>query len=201
MGPLPDRNHPQSGDDGEVADLLAAASRGDEAAWRRLLDLYGRRVYALVKSRCRQADVAEEVTQSVFATVATKLGSGYTEQGRFESWLFRIAMNRVRDEIRGRQRHAEATDPEVLAGLAPAQEEPAGADHAALGRMRAAMLELPEADREIVELRHHGEMSFKQMADLLDEPLGTLLARHHRALKKLKQLMDAQEIETEGGEA
>jgi len=105
------------------------------------------------------------------------------------SWLFRSSMTRSRDQVRGRQRHAEPTDPDVLAGLTPTQEEPAGTNHAALGRLRAAMRELPEADREIVELRHHGQMSFKQMADLLGEPLGTLLARHHRALRKLKQLM------------
>ena len=58
-----------------------------------------------------------------------------------------------------------------------------------LARLRIAMNELPEADREIIELRHHGGMSFKQMSELLEEPLGTLLARHHRALRKLKQLM------------
>ena len=67
----------------------------------------------------------------------------------------------------------------------------------ALGTLRAAMAQLPEADREIIELRHHGGMSFKQMADLLSEPLGTLLARHHRALRKLKQLMGNEA----GGEA
>ncbi len=51
------------------------------------------------------------------------------------------------------------------------------------------MDKLSEADREIVELRHHAGLSFKQMADLLSEPIGTLLARHHRALKKLKDLL------------
>jgi RNA polymerase sigma-70 factor (ECF subfamily) len=51
------------------------------------------------------------------------------------------------------------------------------------------MLRLPDADREIVELRHQGGLSFKQLADLLNEPLGTLLARHHRALKKLHSLL------------
>src|SRR5579862_9299822 len=110
MGPLADPKHPQSSGGGEVAGLLADASRGDEAAWRRLIGLYGRRVYALARSRCQNGDVAEEVTQSVFATVAAKLGGGgrggYTEQGRFESWLFRIAMNRIRDHMRGRKRQA-----------------------------------------------------------------------------------------------
>jgi RNA polymerase sigma-70 factor (ECF subfamily) len=51
------------------------------------------------------------------------------------------------------------------------------------------MQQLPEADRLVIDLRHQGGMGFQQMADLLHEPLGTLLARHHRALRKLKALI------------
>jgi RNA polymerase sigma-70 factor (ECF subfamily) len=48
---------------------------------------------------------------------------------------------------------------------------------------------LSESDREVIELRHHAGLSFKQIAELVNEPLGTLLARHHRALRKLKAAM------------
>jgi RNA polymerase sigma-70 factor (ECF subfamily) len=195
MGPLaiPKRPLPETED--AVAGLLAAASRGDEAAWRELIARYGRRVFALAKSRCQRNDLAEEVTQSVFATVAAKLGSGgYSERGRFESWLFRVAMNRVRDEMRRLKRQADPADPATFGGVRAA-EIPATVEGVELDRLRIAMRELPDADREIVELRHHGEMSFKEMSELLNEPLGTLLARHHRALKKLKQLMEAEQGE------
>ena len=60
-------------------------------------------------------------------------------------------------------------------------------------RLKRAMETLSDADREIVELRHHGGLSFKQIADVLGEPMGTLLARHHRALKKLKEMMEGQQ--------
>jgi RNA polymerase sigma-70 factor (ECF subfamily) len=187
----------------EIRGLLAAACRGEEAAWRQVLELYGRRVYALAKSRCQKADLAEEITQSVFATVAAKLGSGgYAEEGKFEAWLFRITMNRIRDEMRRSKHRPEATDPGVLGGLAgPGREgrpeEEAESDKGVMmGRLRDAMGRLSESDREVIELRHHGGMSFKQMSELLDEPLGTLLARHHRALRKLKQLIEAGAGET-----
>ena len=190
---MAERSRPD--DDGAgpgLAGVLAAAAQGDEVAWRRSVELYGRRGYALAKSRCKRADVAEEVTQAVFVTVASKLGSGgYSEQGRFEPWLFRVTMNRIRDEVRRIRRHATPTDPASLvhvSGEGPPQRT-AGEDDASLGALRAAMDRLTEADREIIELRHHGGMSFKQMADLLGEPMGTLLARHHRALRKLKELL------------
>ena len=188
---MPDSRHTQPTDGSDVAGLLAAASRGDQDAWREVIGRYGRRVYALARSRCQHPDLAEEVTQSVFATVAAKLGSGgYTEQGRFESWLFRVAMNRIRDEMRRRKRQADPADPATFSAIqAPIPQNNGTVEGHSLARLRIAMNELPEADREIIELRHHGGMSFKQMSELLEEPLGTLLARHHRALRKLKQLM------------
>jgi RNA polymerase sigma-70 factor (ECF subfamily) len=192
-GPLADPKRPQhvgEEESADVAGLLAAASRGDETAWREIVVRYGRRVFALAKSRCQRVDLAEEVTQSVFATVAGKLGrGGYTEQGRFESWLFRVAMNRIRDEMRRLKRQADPTDPANFGGVHAKGGEEEPVEGVMLDRLRAAMLQLPIQDREVVELRHHGQMSFKEMSALLGEPLGTLLARHHRALRKLKQLM------------
>lgn len=177
--------------------LLAAARRGDEHAWRVIVERYARRVYALARSRCRRPDLAEEITQSVFATIAAKLPAGqYTEQGRFESWLFRIVINRIRDEMRRARVRADAVDPAMLSARQAQTPESTANDldlGSELARLRAALEALSESDREVIELRHHAGLTFRQMADLLNEPLGTLLARHHRALKKLRQLMEATE--------
>jgi len=175
-----------------LAAALAGAALGDEGAWRTVVDLYARRIFALAKSRVRNTDMAEEITQSVFCTVAAKLSSGgYTEQGRFEAWLFRVAVNRIRDEIRRLKRHAEPTDPDRFGEVAGPATGPVPRDDDSLHRLRVAMQHLTDADREIVELRHHGGLSFAQIAELLSEPLGTLLARHHRALRKLKELIES----------
>jgi RNA polymerase sigma-70 factor (ECF subfamily) len=185
----------QPGEAAELAGLLTAACCGNEAAWRQVVERYGRRVYALAKSRCKRAELAEEVTQSVFATVAAKLaGGGYVEQGRFESWLFRVAMNRVRDEMRRRARQATPTDPAAMAGLTGGSGAARADTGAEIALLREAMDQLNDEDREVIELRHHGGMSFKQMAETLDEPLGTLLARHHRALHKLRKIMTREQV-------
>lgn len=173
--------------------LLVAARRGDAGAWNALVGMYGRRLFALAKSRCGRADEAEEVTQSVLVTVARTLresGDGYEEQGKFESWLFRIAMNRIRDHARRTKRQARTSDPDVLDGREARRAEDTRPDERVLRRLRTAMEELGDADREIIELRHHGQLDFKTMAEMLGEPLGTLLARHHRALKKLKAMLE-----------
>ena len=172
----------------DTAPLLARAAAGDAAAWRVVVERFGPRVFAFLRSHTHDPDLAEEITQSVFCTVARKLVD-YVEQCRFESWLFRIALNRLRDEMRRRKKHARPMDTEVLGDVGPAARAEERASGEELAALREAMQQLTEPDRLVIDLRHQGGMGFQQMADLLKEPLGTLLARHHRALRKLKALI------------
>lgn len=218
-------------DPDRLTTILHDAAAGDQAAWRELVALYTPRVYGLLRSQSGSEDLAEEITQSVFCTVADKLGhrgrrrdapalgdadpdanapeadvpeaGAYEEQGRFEAWLFRIAMNRLRDEMRRRKRRSVVTGEDELLndtvrdgrrGDAPVQwADPTGGaeQQERIRALRSALAALPEADRRVLELRHLAEMSFRQIADLLDQPLGTVLARQHRALRKLKAVLEA----------
>ncbi len=183
MSPSPDK---------ETLEItLERAARGEEEAWRDIVNAYSARVFGLIRSQCGNADLAEEITQSVFCTMAEKIG-GYTERGRFESWLFRIAINRLRDEMRRRKRHARPVQDEKLVGMAGAAADepltdPVGPE---LLGLRQAMERLSDVERKILHLRHYGELSFKQIAEILDQPLGTVLARQHRALKKLRDMLE-----------
>lgn len=180
------------GDGGERG---PSARLGAERAWRTIIERLGPRVFALVRSRCGDADLAEEIAQSVFVTVAEKLPS-MTDISGFESWVFTVALNRLRDEMRRRTRHARPSgDLEALGGttgdpafttapVPPSEPDPRIRD------LERAMQELSPADREIIDLRHIGGLSFQQMADLLGEPLGTLLSRHHRAVARLRASME-----------
>jgi len=176
-----------------LAPLLARAAGGDSQAWREIVASFAPRVHGLLRAQCRDHELAEEITQSAFCTIAAKIGD-YVESGRFESWLFRIAVNRLRDEMRRRARHARPMGDEAL-GVASARSaaaaRPSVVEAELRAKLEAALARLSEADREIVELRHTGGMSFRALSDYYDEPLGTLLARHHRALKKLKAALES----------
>lgn len=188
--------------------LLARAARGDQQAWRVLVDQYSGRVYGVLRAQGADPERAEEITQSVFCTVASKLAT-YVEQGHFESWLFRIAMNRLRDDARRRRRHARSVgDLEALDAMTDRAAGGSGGGSASGGvgggagggapglsaeesaALREAMSRLSPSDRQVVDLRHVGGLSFKQMSEMLGEPLGTLLARHHRALQKLRSYLE-----------
>ena len=175
----------------ELHDHILAAAKGDELSWRFLVDAYSHRVFALIRSKCGNEELAEEITQSTFCTIAQKL-AGYTETGKFEAWLFRIAMNRMRDEMRRRKRHAVPMENEMIGVLSKGVTDERDDEEAAvaIARLRVAVRQLSSSDQDIIHMRHSAGMSYKQIADVLGEPLGTVLARQHRALGKLRRLMD-----------
>ncbi len=188
---------PPPAPDHVAAAIVARASAGDQDAWRLLVDRYARRVYALVRARVGDAHIAEEVTQSVFVTIAEHLDAGrYREEGRFEAWLFRLAMNRLRDERRAsKRRDAMLRRADAEFGSRRATGEDRAHDGAAnagpgVEALRRALALLGDADREVIELRHHAGLEFRAIAAALGEPLGTVLARHHRALRKLRAILD-----------
>ena len=131
---------------------------------------------------------------------------GDWQPGGFGPWLFRIAMNRLRDEMRRRKRQARSMDMtggrsdengqwaavedkitlRRPADAAPAEEASKGEQ---IERLREAVGRLNEADQQILYLRHTAGLSFAQIADTLNEPLGTVLARGHRALNKLRKIL------------
>lgn len=175
----------------ELHDNIVAAANGDEIAWGYLVKYYSYRVFALIRSKCGNEDLAEEITQSTFCTIAQKLAT-YTETGKFEAWIFRIAMNRMRDEMRRRKRHAVPMENEMIGVLAPGviDERDEGETAKQVQRLRNAVCQLSSSDQDIIHMRHSAGMSYKQIADVLGEPMGTVLARQHRALGKLRSLMD-----------
>ena len=65
----------------ELQELIVAAAQGDEDAWRIIVDAYAHRVFALLRSKCNNEDLAEEITQSTFCTIAAKLPE-YSETGK-----------------------------------------------------------------------------------------------------------------------
>lgn len=179
-------------DSEQLVRLVAAAASGDQAAWRDIVERCTPRVYAVVRAQCRDDELAEEIVQSAFCTVVQKLPE-YEEGGRFEAWLLRIAMNRLRDEMRRRSRQAVPTDASTLVEMAGGAQDPPARGEAGLipdGSLLQGMQRLSEADQEILHLRHVGGLSFKEISSALDTPIGTLLARHHRALRKLKQILE-----------
>lgn len=179
-------------------ELLERARRREPDALGRLVDLYAARVYGLLLRLTGDRDAAEDLMQETFLRVCRMIDE-YQHDGRFESWLMRIAANLARDRARQRRRHGvtgslDEAGPSggegdsSLAGPTPRPDEAVAAAEAG-ARLEAALAELSAPEREILVLRHYADLTFREIAELLGVPLGTALARAHRALGRLRELM------------
>lgn len=176
--------------------LLSRARRHDPAALGSLVEVFSPRVFGLVLRLTGSRHLAEDLTQETFLRMVRTIAE-YQHEGKFEAWLFRIASNLARDQARQRKRRGP-----TLTLDAPGDEGEAGAFVSVSGsvpdplavvtsqedaaRLAECLEVLAEGDREILLLRHYSQLSFREIADMLQIPLGTALARAHRALQKLK---------------
>jgi RNA polymerase sigma-70 factor (ECF subfamily) len=178
--------------------VILAAQSGDCGAYRELLDAYGRRLYGYFLRATNSHHDAEDLLGEIMLRLVSRLGK-YDDRGRFEPWLFRIAANMLRDRIRRAKSRPKPVslsgDGESGSGLA--DQILADNDNVDQGllaeetsrRLQASLMKLDSITREMILLRHFGQMSYKEIADLFQCPLGTALARVHRGLKALRRTM------------
>jgi len=152
------------------------------------------RVYGLLVRLVGRPEVAEDLVQETLLRAFRSAGT-YRPEGKLRAWLFRIAVNLARDWVRRRPREPsvgldggpDGTGPPVAAPEAPPDAGLLGRERAA--HVEAAMARLSEPDRLVLLLRYYADMPFKDIARTTREPLGTVLARAHRALRKLENLV------------
>ena len=179
--------------------VIASAQAGDPEAYRALLDAYGRRLYGYFLRATGKHHDAEDLLGELMLRLVARIGK-YDHRGRFEPWIFRIAANMVRDRIR-RMKTSPAPaslSAETESGTTRADQLPAETGEIETGllaaeasaKLHAALGTLDVTTRQMILLRHFGQMSFKEIAELFECPLGTALAKVHRGLRSLRRRMD-----------
>jgi RNA polymerase sigma-70 factor (ECF subfamily) len=176
--------------------LVQRCRAGDKAAWDQLVGLYWQRLFAYAYKATQDSDLASDLVQETLLRVVQKL-QRYSDEGKFEAWLFRIVVNLVRDKARANARRplrSIVMDSESgleLTDRMPGRENVDTAEHREeKERLYDALQKLPELDRQVLLLRHYGCLSFKEIATITGCPLGTILARAHRALGKMRVMME-----------
>jgi RNA polymerase sigma-70 factor (ECF subfamily) len=164
-------------------ELIAQSLEGDASAFGALVLRYRRMVIGVAYRVCGDAALAEDVAQDTFIRVWDRL-STFRPQGNFRAWICRIASNRTIDALR---RKKPTTDVEKAVLEAPGdQPETVALQSERAAAVRAAVMALPMHTRMAVVLREYEGLSYKEIADGLDIPIGTVKSRLNDARRRLK---------------
>ena len=162
-------------------------SQHDESALEEAYSAYAAGVRSYV-SRFVGHSEADDVVQRTFLDVWRHCGR-YDPTERFTGWLFTIARRRAIDTLRTR-RH-DVVDVETVRDLVGEDGRVMAARHADAAEVRAAVAQLPEHERVVIELTYFDELSQAEIAERLGAPIGTVKARASRGTRHLARLMTA----------
>jgi RNA polymerase sigma-70 factor, ECF subfamily len=172
--------------------LLARMAQGDGDALAQLYDRHARPVYSLAVRILRDGRDAEDVVQEVF-TQAWRQASRYTAtRGPAGAWLSTLTRSRAIDRLRARRARPErASDDAAATALIdaspPIEHQLLSAEQVA--RVRAALDDLPLLQRVAIELAYFEGLSHVEIADRLEQPLGTVKTRIRLAMGKLREML------------
>ncbi len=190
--------------DPDEQSLIGRAGRGDLAAFRTLVDLHQRRIYAVALGMVHDADDAEDVVQETFVKAFHGLRS-FDGKSLFSTWTHRIAMNAAIDLLRKRRKERVDFDDTIEAravdddsGISPARggADPARAlaDKQTRGAIRGALAKLSPAHRAVLMMREVEGLSYQEMAERIDCSIGTIMSRLFHARKKMQDHLIEAEV-------
>lgn len=181
--------------------LVQRCLSGDATGWEELVRLHTRRVYALCYRFTGRDAEAQDLTQEVFLRVFRTLGSYRSAEGSFVTWLTRLGRNLLIDHYR-RTKQDRVTEPiedqlptleqSEYAGQASVQPDRVLAGREASEVLQAALAKLSPELRETVVLRDLQELEYREIADVLKIPEGTVKSRLNRGRAELARLLRRQ---------
>jgi RNA polymerase sigma-70 factor (ECF subfamily) len=173
--------------------LVALVARGDEGALAELYDRVGRIAYGLALRVLRDERHAEDAVQEAFLQVWRSAATFRAERAKASTWILTLVHRRAVDLVRREDRRQ--TDPltdDSLVGQSPESEQPEEAAWLRFERERvqSALKQLPDTQREALELAYYGGFSQSELAERLGVPLGTIKSRMFAGLARLRELLD-----------
>ena len=180
------------------AELIRRSRAGDTEAFGVLVTSYQRRIFATVYRILGSSEDAREMAQEAFLRAWSKLES-FREGARFSTWLYTIALNLTRSELRKRKVRRDIRPVSLDAGRKDDEgrsadpEDPAESPDETVERnelyerARREVAALAPASREVVVLRDMQDLSYEEIAETLGLPIGTERSRLHRARETLRE--------------
>ena len=186
--PVPDRS--------EDLNLVARIVRGEEGAFRELLERYGRRIFNLARRMSGNPATAEDLTQEVFLLLLRKIRQ-YDGRAALSTWIYRVAVNRIISEFRRQPPATEAAEGD-MAALRIASAAPTSSSTSASGSsilrldLEAAIGRLPPGYRAVLLMHDVEGLRHQEIAEILDISVGTSKSQLHHARMQMRDLLQGE---------
>jgi RNA polymerase sigma-70 factor (ECF subfamily) len=169
--------------------LVLMAARSEESALAELYDRYGRTAYGLAVRILRDPALAEDAVQEAFLAVWRTASRFVPEKAKASTWILTLAHRRAVDIVRREERRRADS---LERAPEPAVE---GVDEDAFlrlqrERVQTTLRQLPDAQREALELAYYGGLSQSELAERLGQPLGTIKSRMFTGLARMRELLE-----------
>jgi len=182
-------------------ELITRFIKGEEACFEQLIHRHKSKVFSYISLYIRDQALAEDIFQDTFLKVIQSVKAGkYSDNGKFLSWVMRIAHNLIIDNFRRvKQMNTISNDNYESDLFNSAKLSDDNIEDDLIKRqiqkdVRAMISSLPDDQREVVILRHYADMSFKEIADLTGVSINTALGRMRYALINMRKIMEENKI-------
>lgn len=182
-------------------ELITEFVNGEERSIELLILRYKSKVYSYINLYIRNRDVADDIFQDTFLKVVQSIRSGrYLDDGRFISWVLRIAHNLIIDYFRHEKQSGLILNEDYESDLFNSYKlcedniENTMMKRQIMHDIRKLIGELPDDQREVVIMRHYTGMSFKEIADMTGVSINTALGRMRYALINMRKMIEEKNI-------
>jgi RNA polymerase sigma-70 factor, ECF subfamily len=171
----------------DLARIITGCKSGDAESFSEIVDIYANRLYGYFYRLTGNRETSDDLLSELFVKLVEKISS--FKGGSFDGWLFKIASNIFYDYLRNKQRQKKLFDVQKM----QFESETTDVKQSRSERFDELQTQLGRLDtdtRELIMLRFYSQASFREIAAMRSEPIGTTLSKLHRGLKKLQKLME-----------
>ena len=170
-----------------LARIITGCKRGDAESFSRLVDMYAGRCYGYFYRLTGNNEVSDDLLSELFVKLVEKISS--YKGVSFENWLFKVASNIFHDYLRDKQRQRKLLENRKRQ-LESKITETKQSEAERIDKLQMQLGKLNADTRELIMLRFYSQASFKEIAEMRSEPIGTTLSKLHRGLKRLRELIE-----------
>ncbi len=180
------------GETNDISQLISQAKEGKQKAFNDLLNLFWKEVYHFQLGKCRDEDEAEDITIKTFARAFDKIDT-FDEQYQFKTWLFTISNNLFIDQMRKKKTETISIHKNPSEIHRIVDEDPSPADQLIqeqnLAQLKSYIQQLKPHYQVVINMRYFQELSYKEMAEKIGEPMNNIKVKLLRAKKLLAEII------------